>query len=107
MPSERDEMTDESGQYDARSLRRRHMSLPISWAVIISVCGALVTWGMSYQRLNDVQARQTQQEDLWRQAEAHMASQDTEIAVVKAEYAEIIRRLDQIQERLDRSDHVQ
>lgn len=103
-------MTDESGEYDMsklRSERRSQLSVPVSWSIVIAIIGAAVTWGMTSQRVTYVESQQAQEAIYRSDQEKHMAAQDTEIAVVKAQYTEIIRRLVDIEGRLERIDQTQ
>ncbi len=97
-------MTGETGQYDASRVRgseqRRNLSLP--WAVIVSACGALIGWGISAQRITDLERRSEQHAADIREIQSQVAGHDTKLEVDRAQYAEIIRRLNEIDSKIER-----
>jgi len=66
-------------------------------SVVVGVLAAGVTWGMYSARLDSAE----KEIQAWRlaalQLDSRNASQDTEIAVIKAQYTEILRRLGSIE----------
>jgi hypothetical protein len=91
-------MTDES---DAPLVRHPHIKVTLTTSIIsstlIAALSAGITWGAFSTRLQIAE----KELDAWRlsalQYEARNAAQDTEIAVIKSQYGEILRRLQTIE----------
>lgn len=101
-------MNDESGTYDARKLRgerepRQRVALPITWSVGVALVGAAITWGALSQRTSDMERRIDSLSTDVRQLETVVGSHDTKIEVDRAQYAEIIRRLDDLNQKIERT----
>lgn len=75
--------------------------LPLTWVAVGSlVIGGFIGWGALQTRVGTLEQRADQQASDLRANTSALALQDKEIAVIKEQYAEIIRRLDSIDAKL-------
>lgn len=98
--------TDDSGIYDLRKLRPERAERPrtaftVTWSVAAGLFGAAVSWGVTTQRLTDIERRIDSLTIDERQIEAAVSTHDTKIEVDRAQYAEIIRRLDDLNAKVE------
>lgn len=103
-------MSEDSGIYNARRLRgdnepreRARLAVPVTWSVAVALVGAAITWGAMSQRTTDMERRIDSLQTDMRQVEVVLGSHDTKIEVDRAQYAEIIRRLDDLNAKIERA----
>lgn len=81
--------------------RAPHIKITLTASIIsstlVAALSAGVTWGAFSTRLEIAEKEQQAWRLMAMQYEAKNAAQDTEIAVSKSQYAEILRRLDRIE----------
>lgn len=84
---------------------RQHIRVPLTASVVASLIVAAassgVTWGLYSSRLEAAERRADAAERTMSAAVAKNAEQDTKIAVITTQYAEILRRLDAIEKKID------
>lgn len=84
---------------------RQHIRVPLTASVVASLIMAAassgVTWGLYASRLEAAERRADQAENAIAAAITKNAEQDTRIAVITAQYSEILRRLDAIEKKID------
>lgn len=82
-----------------------HVRVSVGVSALVSVAAAFVTWGITWgvysQRLATAEANQNRSQDEIRQESSMNQNQEAKIAVLSAQYGEILRRLDTIDKKLD------
>lgn len=85
--------------------------LPVTWAVIVSVVCAAVTWGVNAQRIDTLERDTAKVEAGLQRTDAHISATDadvqqheTEIAVLKSKLDAIIETLGKIDNKLERAE---
>lgn len=106
------EVTDDSGIYQRirqssdRSEPRQKVAVPVTWSAVVGVfiggVSGAITWGVMTQRMTDFERRLEQQFADTRQIESVVSSQETKIEVDRAQYTEILRRLNDLNEKIER-----
>lgn len=101
-------MSDDSGIWprlrpnSERGEPRQKVAIPVTWAVLVSIVSAGATWGIMSQRMTDLDRRVEQTDRDLRQVELAVSGHDTKIEVDRTQYAEILRRLNDLNEKIER-----
>jgi hypothetical protein len=91
---------------ECESSRGMHIPWTILAPLMISAAGVLVAWGATSTQVSTLKEGQEQQRTDFRALADRVATDDKDIAVNKAQYAEIIRRLDVLDRKLDGSEEL-
>lgn len=103
--------TEDSGVYNTRRPReqrderepRARVAVPVTWSVGVTLAGAFITWGAMSQRTQDMERRLDSMSIDVRQVQTEVAGHDTKIEVDRTQYAEILRRLNDLNEKIERA----
>lgn len=99
-------MSDDSGIYQRirpGAEPRQKVALPITWSTIIGILSGAITWGVMTQRMTDFERRLEQEFADTRNIESIVSTHETKIEVDRAQYTEILRRLNDLNEKIERS----
>lgn len=80
----------------------RHVRIPLTISLVVSLAGAFIAWGVNANRLATLERRSDNAETIARAADEKIAAQSTRVAVVEAQFNEIIRRLDRIERKVEK-----
>lgn len=95
---------DDSGQYDARKLRKG-TSISGTWVTIVGMCVAMaVAWGTDTNRLTNGEAQSQRIESHVSADDQRISADEQEIAVLKAKLQYIIEQLQSVNAKLDRAE---
>jgi len=92
---------DDSGQFDVRRLRRSPNFG--TWLTMIAMgAGLVAAWATNGNRLANVEQQQTENKAEVQRMEAHISSDDSQIAVLATRLQVIIEQLAEANAKLDR-----
>lgn len=80
---------------------RQRVSAGLLLAILIPAAGGLIAWGSNLTRVQEIERHVEYQDSQIREDRASLAQTQRAVAVEDTQYAEILRRLDQIDHKLE------